>query len=92
MRSRYTAYTQENWNYIYKSWDKDTRPNLPSLRQSGSVEWKGLKVTFAEQNDNSGIVEFEATYSEDGVLRQITERSEFSKNKGRWVYVDQLNA
>jgi len=88
MRSRYTAYTLENWNYIYKTWAKDTRPSLPSLRQSDNVTWLGLKVLQSSQTDTEGMVEFIASFKDAQGIHQIHETSQFRKVNGRWVYVD----
>lgn len=88
MRSRYTAYRLENWNYIYKTWAKDTRPSLASLRQSDNVTWLGLKVIQSSQTEKSGLVEFIASFKNEQGIHQIHETSLFIKNKDRWVYVD----
>lgn len=88
MRSRYTAYTLENWNYIYKTWAKHTRPTLAALRQSDEVTWLGLRIIQSSQNDTEGMVEFVASFKDAQAIHQIHETSQFIKMKERWFYVD----
>lgn len=88
MRSRYTAYTLESWNYIYKTWAKDTRPSLGSLRQSDNVSWLSLKILASSQTDSKGYVEFIASFKDGNGIHQIHENSQFIKINGRWIYVD----
>ncbi|CAA6826907.1 MAG: Unknown protein [uncultured Thiotrichaceae bacterium] len=88
MRSRYTAYTLEKWNYIYKTWAKDTRPSLPSLRQLDKMTWLNLKILQSSQTEAEGTVEFIASYQGAQGIQQMHEISTFVRSKGRWVYLD----
>ena len=93
MRSRYTAFTLADADYLMKSWHSKTR-NLKekeSIRRwAKSVKWIKLEI-LSRQNgnpeDTSGYVSFRALFMEDGVMDQILEDSFFEKENGKWVYV-----
>ena len=93
MRSRYTAFTCGNVDYLMATLHPDRRQ--PGDRQEltksiNNTQWLGLTIIDTQQgkkNDTKGIVEFEAIYhtTEPG---QLHERSRFVKQDGRWFYVD----
>ena len=92
MRSRYTAFTQANADYLIKSHHSKTR-NIKDKkdikRWAQSVKWMGLTVINTKEGqpaDTIGTVEFKAVYIEDGVLNQIHEVSLFEKEHGKWTY------
>ncbi len=93
MRSRYTAFTLADVDYLMRSHHSRTRPvkeRKSILNWAKSVQWMGLTVlnTSAGQNgDTTGIVEFRALFLENGQLQEIHERSVFELEKGKWVYV-----
>lgn len=91
MRSRYTAYTLLDWKYLYKTWHKTTRPRLAQLRADTPVDWLGLTIVSTEKgqpDDDTGMVEFVATYHDGSHLSQLCERSHFVKENGQWLYRD----
>jgi SEC-C motif domain protein len=101
-RSRYTAYSQGNVDYLIatlhpKSRQKRDRSSL--LQSVQSTRWVGLTIVTTQQGkakDKRGIVEFVALYQaaqiQDlqsiGAVHQLHERSRFIKEKGQWFYVD----
>ncbi len=93
MRSRYTAFTQANVDYLTRSHSSKTRPvkERKSIEKwAKSVSWLKLtilKTQAGEVNDEIGYVEFKATYLEDGTPQQIHEKSLFNRENGKWVYV-----
>jgi SEC-C motif-containing protein len=93
MRSRYTAFTMANADYLMRSHHSVTRKlnELRSIKKwSESVQWIGLVIlnTHAgKDNDQIGYVEFRALYIEEGKEMQIHENSLFKREKGKWVYV-----
>jgi SEC-C motif-containing protein len=93
MRSRYTAYTQANMDYIVatmqgkplEGYDKES-----SKLWAQSVKWLGLEVVDAPKAQaKKGFVEFIASYEENGRVKKMHERSEFARIGGgtRWFYV-----
>ncbi len=94
MRSRYTAYARGDVDYVVATHDPKKRS--PTLRESAakwaeSARFSGLEVVRTEAGgpeDKTGIVEFVATYVEDGTTHTLRERSRFRRSDGHWVYID----
>lgn len=93
MRSRYTAFTLANADYLMKSWHSKTR-NIKEKeavrRWAKSVKWVKLEIlskVAGEESDSTGYVSFRALFMEDGVMDQILEDSFFERENGKWVYV-----
>ena len=93
MRSRYTAFalgTAEAIEYLFATHHPDHR--APDLREglrvsiTGVDAWEGLKVIFAEIDGERGTVEFVATYRVSGERKELSERSAFVRERGRWFY------
>ena len=97
MRSRYTAFSKANVDYLLRSHASQTRPvkdrkNIE--RWAKSVVWMGLSIISTESgeaNDETGYVEFKATFLEKGKPDQIHERSLFHRENGKWVYVSGMH-
>ena len=93
MRSRYTAFTQANVDYLMRSHSAKTRP----IKERKSIEkwaklvnWMGLtiiQIQAGDANDEIGYVEFKVLYLENGKPQQIHEKSLFQRENGKWVYV-----
>ncbi|NLR91764.1 YchJ family protein [Flammeovirga agarivorans] len=94
MRSRYTAFTLANGEYLNLSHHSKTRPQTRSerrdiIRWAKSVKWIGLEVIQSikgKEEDIEGIVEFKAHFTERGRPNMIHEKSTFIKENGHWVY------
>jgi SEC-C motif-containing protein len=69
MRSRYTAYTRADMDYVKKTLAPESLKDFnlaESKRWATQSEWKGLKILSTKNggtNDKKGTVEFVATYS-----------------------------
>lgn len=93
MRSRYTAFTQANVDYLMRSHSAKTRPikERKSIEKwAKSVTWMGLTIIQTQAGDTKdevGYVEFKALYLENGRPQQIHEKSLFWRENGKWVYV-----
>ena len=94
MRSRYTAYTLADGDYLMQSHFSKTRPiqeKKEIVRWSKSVKWLRLEIlnqTRGQENDAIGTVEFKTYFLDKGELDVIHENSQFVKENGHWVYVD----
>lgn len=92
MRSRYTAFTQANMDYLAKTMQGEPliQFNAKQTEQwAKSVEWLGLEVYqsgYLKNKINFGTVSFRAMFSENGQMGSIEENSLFSKINGRWYY------
>lgn len=95
MRSRYTAYTKGDIGYIKKTSAPEALKDfdLKAAKDwADSAEWVSLKILRTENggpNDKKGVVEFMATYRQEGAGLEHHEVSRFRKNdKGQWLFVD----
>ena len=95
MRSRYSAYTLANADYIHETTHVQTRSehNLKDItRWAQDNSWNQLEVISTEHgnvNDIRGIVEFKAHFTDAKGKAQVHhERSTFQKEDGQWFYVD----
>ena len=93
MRSRYTAFTMANGNYLMESHHASTRPlseKAEIVAWAEAVEWIKLEVKSTNKgldNDSEGKVKFKAHFKENGKQRFIKENSKFIKENGVWYYL-----
>lgn len=93
MRSRYSAYVLGDAAYIHRSWHSTKRPAKKSLVQPLHITWERLELIRTEAGqveDQTGIVEFIAYFAEQGHAQHLHEVSQFTREKGRWVYLEAL--
>ncbi|OFZ29506.1 MAG: hypothetical protein A2622_07195 [Bdellovibrionales bacterium RIFCSPHIGHO2_01_FULL_40_29] len=95
MRSRYTAYTQANIEYLRSTLAPESRSDFdPATTQQWAqqAKWKGLKILSTSDGgpqDKKGVVEFIATYEQGGEGLDHHEISQFRKgDNGRWLFID----
>jgi len=90
MRSRFAAFRDGDAAWLLRTWHPTTRP--AALDLSDNPRWRGLQIVEAVgggESDDTGVVEFRATYLEDGGgVGVLHERSRFVREGGRWFYVD----
>lgn len=90
MRSRYTAYTLGNMDYILESWHRSTRPDDVSDGFNPDTRWLGLSIKGSRMlADDEAEVEFVARFKNGGgPAQRLHEVSRFRCEQGRWYYVD----
>ena len=94
MRSRYSAYVKEAFPYVYDTYHSNTKQHftLEAIEaQSKQITWLGLRIIETENgldNDEKGIVRFSASHSINDKTHYLNERSFFSKEDGKWRYVN----
>ena len=94
MRSRYTAFTLEKSHYLVETHHAQSRKQdeLKALKKSfKGMMWTGLEIVATHAGtaaDSQGEVEFIALFNSFGKAGRLHERSRFSKQEGRWLYVD----
>ena len=89
MRSRYSAFTLGNADYLVKSWHPDTRPASVTIDES--QRWIGLKIKTVSHRgtgEDEGSVEFVARYKVQGKAYRVQENSRFRRLDGQWYYLD----
>ena len=90
MRSRFTAYAQRNAEYLLASWDAHKRPASIDFSKE-TAHWRKLQIINIKKGnvqDLTGVVEFKAFYSQEGVDCFMHEISRFVKTEQRWLYLD----
>ncbi len=94
MRSRYTAFTVADVDYIIKTHDPDTADQVDrenTEEWARKSEWLGFELVSKDKGeaaDDFGTIEFVAKYKLKGVTIDHRERATFRKHNGRWVFVD----
>ncbi|ACL03382.1 YchJ family protein [Desulfatibacillum aliphaticivorans] len=94
MRSRYTAYTLAEIDYIRDTIDPDNNDDFDenSARDwAENSEWHSLEIvsTFkGGEDDEAGQVEFIADYSQKNARTKHHELADFRKIDGKWYFVD----
>ena len=95
MRSRYTAHTLADLDYIQDTHDAATREDIDreaTERWARRAEWLGLEIRETVEggaDDEVGAVEFVAHYRDRGERQRHHELARFKRDgNGAWVYVD----
>ena len=89
MRSRFDAFRRADTAWLMRTWHPDTRP--AQLDLTGNPRWRGLQivdVVAGGEDDDTGVVEFRASYLTDEGIAVLHERSRFVREGGRWFYLD----
>lgn len=92
MRARYHAYETCDMEFIKESHDPDNTDGIDWAeceKWARESQWLGLEIistTKGGEDDKDGIVEFKATYIENGKTIVHHERSYFVKKNGVWFY------
>jgi SEC-C motif-containing protein len=90
MRSRYTAYSQANIDYIVRTMKSPAADNYDvddAQTWAKEVRWTGLDVVKSSHDAEKGFVEFKAYYHVGSKKNVLHEVSEFHFKDGRWYYV-----
>ncbi len=94
MRSRYSAFCQNDAEYLFATLhpSKRTSQTVAQLTASNQeTEWLNLRIlkhSPDQPRDNEGIVEFVASYKNAKDASFLYERSFFLRDKGQWFYVE----
>lgn len=97
MRSRYVAHVLHAADYLWDTWSPEQRlrsSKADVLHWAQSCDWLGLQIIATSKGqpaDQEGTVEFIALFHQQGQLHQHHEKSRFSKQLGRWIYVDHID-
>lgn len=88
MRSRYAAYVLGLDDYVLATWHTATRPAVIEPAPPG-LRWLGLTIkAHRELDGDHAQIEFVARSKLAGRAQRLHERSRFTREAGRWVYVD----
>lgn len=91
MRSRYTAYSKANVDYIAQTQQGIATESFnaeETRRWAKRAKWLDLTIIKAPStNNDQGFVEFAARYSSGNKVHVIHEKSEFQRINNQWFYV-----
>lgn len=94
MRSRYTAFFFRLVDYLVATTHPDKREKNLARELDKTIwdpSWRKLEIlnkSKGTQEDKTGKVEFQATYSLNNETHLLHEKSRFRKFKGKWMYLD----
>lgn len=94
MRSRYSAYTKAEMDYILNTTHPSKRDDFnleESTQWAKNSKWHGLEILSTEQGapqDTTGVVIFIANYTQDGKTYRHHERATFVKENNQWYFED----
>jgi SEC-C motif-containing protein len=94
MRARYTAYSQVEMDFLQSTVHPDFRKEEDSEGArdwAENSEWHGLEIIDHKAggpDDETGTVEFVATYSYGGEDKQYHEVAEFGRSEGAWMFTE----
>jgi SEC-C motif-containing protein len=87
MRSRYTAFTLQDEDYLRATWHPSTRPQEPIIDRNDKIQWLGLEVKSSlrlrqrkvdlPDNPDQDTVEFVARFRVNGRAHRLHEVSCF---------------
>ena len=83
MRSRYSAYCTLNLDYLNKT---ALSNNLESITAHNWINLLIINTIDGTSSDDTGIVEFKATFEQNGALLTLHEVSQFKKVGDIWYY------
>ena len=89
MRSRFSAFALGLNAYLFASWHPSTRP--PQLDLDRDTVWRRLQIVdtvAGGPGDSEGVVEFRASFRDAAGAGLLHERSRFTREGDRWLYVD----
>jgi SEC-C motif domain protein len=96
LRSRYTAFTRGDVDYVLSTYHSKTRKDVKREEieeWSKNSEWLGLQVVQVEhgaKSETEGTIVFSAKYKDksDGKVHEHWEKSFFEKENGDWRFLD----
>ena len=91
MRSRFTAYTLADINYIMRTMRSPAADHFDAVEARAwaqKIKWIKLDVIQTSTTSTSGCVEFIAHYEENGRRQSLHELSKFKNIDGKWFYTD----
>lgn len=91
MRSRFSAFSVGDEDYLLRTWHPSTRP--PGVAFDKTIRWERLEVLETSGGsflDTEGTVRFVAHYRERGRPGRMEEHSRFVVEDGAWLYVGPL--
>lgn len=89
MKARYSAYAKNQLNFLFDTLHSNLRPQsfddfIKGIRKN--AHYQRLVIHDFQEDDPFATVTFTAYISMDGRDATFTEKSDFEKVEGRWLY------
>ncbi|MEV0970707.1 YchJ family protein [Microtetraspora glauca] len=87
MRSRFSAFSVGDADYLLRTWHPSTRPERVDLGRG--TRWTRLEIletTGGSAIHTEGTVRFRAHYVDHGTPGEMEEHSRFVRHAGAWTY------
>ena len=94
MRARYSAFAHQEMPYLLETLHPGQRSDYDeegAAKWASESDWTGLEILDVKgepATDNSGTVEFRASYRRNGKKLEHHELAEFRKSSGIWYFFD----
>jgi SEC-C motif-containing protein len=94
LRSRYTAYTLKEIDYIYETTHPDQKnqhDQKAAAKWASEAEWHGLNIISVKkglETDDEGFIEFQVRFREDLETQTHHEMAVFKKVDEKWYFYD----
>ncbi len=94
MRARYSAFAHQEMPYLLETLHPGQRSDYDeegAAKWASESDWTGLEILDVKGDpatENSGSVEFRASYRRNGEKQEHHELAEFRKSKGIWYFFD----
>ena len=94
MRARYSAFAHQEMPYLLETLHPGQRSDYDeegAAKWARESDWTGLEILDVKGDpatENSGSVEFRASYRRNGEKQEHHELAEFRKSKGIWYFFD----
>ena len=94
MRARYSAFAHQEMSYLLETLHPGQRSDYDeegAAKWARESDWTGLEILDVKGDpatENSGSVEFRASYRRNGEKQEHHELAEFRKSKGIWYFFD----
>jgi len=91
MRSRYTAFCQNEMDHLRESMAPEHRAEFHAedvRRWNRETRWLGLEILETFMDGDEGMVRFRGTFKRKEGTQTLTERSRFVRREGQWYYFD----
>ena len=90
MRSRFSAFSLGDWDYLEKSLHPDERTSCgDACQQQKGIRWTRLEILESKKGgtfDEEGEVSFAAYFTQDGENKNLQETAKFLRVNGQWYY------
>ena len=96
LKSRYSAYCDDDGEYVLSSWEEHFRPKVSAkkmIREIKSMKYTGLKihgVVYTDEAGENAQIYYTVRYRVGTAFGESSSISNFVKKDGVWYYTDDV--